>query len=107
MIAVRGTAHDFGCAHRVARVTVAIALRVAGGRCRYLQASGRLGPRGKCRRATYVSARGTSHWSFNSSRRLPAGTYVVRSRAIDASGNVERKQRLRGSLRNFVTVRLR
>jgi hypothetical protein len=106
-ITVRGTARDFGCAHRVARVTVAIALRAGGGRCRYLQASGRLAPRGKCRRATYITARGTSHWSFTSSRRLPAGTYVVRSRAIDAAGNVERKQRLKGSLRNFATLRLR
>jgi hypothetical protein len=31
---------------------------------------------------------------------------VVRSRAIDLAGNVERKQRLTGRLRNFVTVRL-
>jgi hypothetical protein len=106
-ISAHGTALDFGCAHRVARVTVAIALRAGGGRCRYLQANGRLGARGKCRRATYVSARGTSRWSFTSTRRLPSGTYVVRSRAIDAPGNVERKQRLKGRLRNFVTLRLR
>jgi hypothetical protein len=104
-IAVSGSAGDFGCAHRVARVTVAIARRAGGGRCQYLLASGHLGPRGKCRRATYVSARGTKKWSF-SSRRLPAGVYLVRSRAIDAAGNVERKQRLKGRLRNFVTVRL-
>jgi hypothetical protein len=32
---------------------------------------------------------------------------VVRSRAIDAAGNVERKQRLGGRARNFVTVRVR
>jgi hypothetical protein len=105
-ISVRGTARDLGCSRRVARVTVAIARRAGGGGCRYVQASGRLGPRGKCRRATYVSARGTSRWAFTPSRRLPAGTYVVRSRAIDAAGNVERKQRLKGRLRNFVTVRL-
>jgi hypothetical protein len=105
-IAVRGTAHDLGCSHRVARVTVAIAQRGGGGHCRYLLANGRLGPRGKCRRAIYVSARGTSHWSYTPSRRLPPGVYVVRSRAIDAAGNVERKQRLRGRLRNFLTVRL-
>ena len=105
-IVVRGTAGDFGCSHRVARVTVAIARRAGGGHCRYLLASGRLGPRGKCRRAVYVSARGTKKWSFTSPRRLPAGVYVVRSRAIDSAGNIERKQRLAGRLRNFVTLRL-
>jgi hypothetical protein len=31
----------------------------------------------------------------------------VRSRAIDAAGNVEHKHRLRGRLRNFVTVTVR
>jgi hypothetical protein len=105
-IIVRGTARDFGCAHRVARATVAIARRAGGGHCQYLLASGRLGARGKCRRAVYVSARGTSHWSFTAPRRLPAGVYLIRSRAIDAAGNVERKPRLKGRLRNFVTVRL-
>ena len=105
-IAVRGTAHDLGCSHRVARVTVAIAQRAGGGHCRYVLANGRLGPRGKCRRAIYVSAHGTSHWSYTPSRRLPAGVFVLRSRAIDAAGNVERKQRLKGRLRNFLTVRL-
>jgi hypothetical protein len=105
-IAVRGTARDSGCAHKVARVTVAIARRAGGARCQYLLASGLLGPRGKCRRAVYVTTRGTAKWSFTS-RRLPAGVYLIRSRAIDAAGNVEHKQRLKGRLRNFVTVRLR
>jgi hypothetical protein len=106
-ISVRGSAADYGCAHRVARVTVAIARRAGGGRCQYLLASGRLGTRDKCRRATYITARGTKRWAFTPSRRLPAGVYVVRSRAIDSAGNVERKQRLAGRLRNFVTLRLR
>jgi hypothetical protein len=88
-------------------VTVAVAKRAGGGRCRYVLASGRLGARGSCRHATYVSARGTSHWVLRVARRVPPGTYVVRSRAIDAAGNLERKQRLRGRARNFVTVRVR
>jgi hypothetical protein len=104
---VRGTASDVGCSGGVARVTVAVAKRAGGGRCRYLEASGRLGPRGSCRHATYVSARGTSRWSLAPPLRLPSGTYLVRSRAIDGAGNVERKQRLTGRLRNFVTLRLR
>jgi hypothetical protein len=107
LLAVHGSAGDRGCSHRVARVTVAVAKRVHGGRCRYLDASGRLGPRGRCRHATYVSARGTTHWSLRVARRLPPGTYVVRSRAIDAAGNVERKHRLHGRERNFVVVRVR
>ena len=36
-------------------------------------------------------------------RRLPAGTYQVWVRAIDAAGNVERKKRTR----NFKRLRLR
>jgi hypothetical protein len=107
VLTVRGSASDRGCAHRLARVTVAVAKRSEGGRCRYLQADGRLGARGSCRHATYVSARGTTHWLLRVARRVPPGTYVVRSRAIDAAGNVERKQRLRGRARNFVTVRVR
>jgi hypothetical protein len=107
MVTVRGSARDRGCAHRVARVTVAVARRAGGGRCRYLQAGGRLGPRGSCRHATYVSARGTVHWSLRVARRAPPGTYVIRCRAIDAAGNVERKHRLSGRARNFVVVRVR
>lgn len=106
-IAARGSASDSGCSGTVARVTLAVALRIGGGRCRYLQASGRLGARVRCRQPTYVSASGTSAWSLHLRRRLPPGTYVVRSRAIDAAGNVERKSRLHGRLRNFVTLRLR
>jgi hypothetical protein len=106
ILTVRGSAADRGCAHGVARVTVAVAKRAGGGRCRYVLANGRLGARGSCRHATYVSARGTSHWVLRVARRVPPGTYVVRSRAIDAAGNLERKQRLRGRARNFVTVRV-
>jgi hypothetical protein len=107
VLTVRGSARDRGCSHRVARVTVALARRAGGGRCRYLQTSGRLGPRGSCRHATYVSARGTRSWALRIARPAPRGTYVVRSRAIDAAGNVERKHRLHGHARNFVTVRVR
>jgi hypothetical protein len=105
-LSVTGTARDRGCSGSVARVTVAVARRSGGGRCRYLQIGGRLGAVVRCRQPTYVPARGTSHWALRVPGRLPAGVYVVRSRAIDAAGNVERKQRLRGRLRNFVTVRV-
>jgi hypothetical protein len=107
VLTVRGTASDRGCSHRVARVTVAIARRAGQGRCRYVQASGRLGRRGSCRHTTYASARGTKHWTLRVARRVPPGTYVVRSRAIDAAGNVEHKHRLHGRARNFVVVAVR
>jgi hypothetical protein len=51
-----------------------------------------------------VSARGTAKWTLRPARHLPRGTYVVRSRAIDAAGNIERKRRLNGRARNFVTL---
>ena len=104
---VTGKAHDLGCSKRVARVTVALAKRTGNGRCRYLRAGGALGKAVSCRRPTYIQAKGTKTWTFRSASKLPAGTYVVRSRAIDAAGNLERKQRRRGRLRNFVTVKLR
>ena len=104
---IKGTAHDLGCSKRVARVTVALAKRAGRGRCRYLQGGGALGRKVSCRRPTYVQAKGTTKWSFHSARPLSGGTYVVRSRAIDAAGNLERKQRRKGRLRNFVTVKLR
>jgi hypothetical protein len=102
---LRGTAADRACGRRgrLARVTVAVARRVQGG-CRYLRASGRFGMRTSCRRPTYVNARGTKRWSLGVHHRLARGTYVVRSRAIDAAGNVERKRRLRGRARNFATL---
>ncbi len=104
---LRGTAADRACTRRgrVARVTIAVARRVHGG-CRYLQASGRFGRRTSCRRPTYVAARGTRRWSLRLRRQLARGTYVVRSRAIDAAGNVERKRRLRGRARNFIALRV-
>jgi hypothetical protein len=106
VLSVRGSARDRGCSRVVARVTVAVARRTGGGRCRYLQASGRFGARTSCRRPTYLTAAGTRRWSLGVSSTLAPGTYTVRSRAIDAAGNVERKSRLRGRLRNFATLRV-
>jgi hypothetical protein len=106
-LSVRGTARDRGCSQAVARVTVAVVLRADDDGCRYLHANGRLGPRTGCRRPTYVTAKGTSRWSLRIAGPLPRGAYVVRSRAIDATGNVERKTRQSGKRRNSVTLRLR
>ncbi len=48
-------------------------------------------------RQHWLGARGTARWSFRLSKRLPRGTYLVRTRAIDFAGNVEkpRVRRLR------------
>jgi hypothetical protein len=100
-----GTASDRGCKGargRVKQVRVSIA-RLAGKRCRLLQANGRFSSHAvSCRKTHYLRARGASKWSFTSRRALPAGRYIVRVRATDAAGNRERASRtnrLRLSLR--------
>jgi hypothetical protein len=96
-VRIRGTAIDHGCGvngslarKRVTRVWVSIARRLAHGRCRYVAARG-LGPAMPCTRPRYVRARGTSSWSLTLHRPLPAGRYVVSTRAIDKAGNTERR----------------
>lgn len=105
-IYVRGTAHDFGCAHKVAHVALSIALRLGNGRCRYVGEGLRLGNRVKCSRITWVMARGASHWSLTTAPHLRAGAYVIRSRGIDGVGNVERVERAHGALRNVAALQL-
>jgi hypothetical protein len=108
--ALRGAARDRSCgrrAGRVAKVTVAVARRVSPGRCSWVGAGGALGPPVGCRQPTYVTANGAPRWSLRLGAHLPRGTYLIRSRAIDSAGNVERKTRLRGRDRNFLTYRLR
>jgi hypothetical protein len=105
---LRGTAHDRGCAG-VARVVVAVAHRERGRghRCRYLGAGGRLGRVTSCFRPIYVPASGAKRWRFALRHKLPAGTYVIRCRAIDRTGNVELKQRLTGRRRNLLKLTVR
>jgi S-formylglutathione hydrolase FrmB len=103
-LSVRGNASDRGCAsvRQVARVELAISRRERGGTCRNLRRSCRLGRRTSCRRPAFLPARGTSRWRFGRAR-LPKGTYMLRSRAVDRSGNVERRA---ARARNRLTVRL-
>jgi subtilase family serine protease len=84
-----GTASDGGCNGRVRRVSVSVA-RVSGTRCRFLRASGRLGPAVACSHATALTASGTTRWSLRIRGRLPRGTYRVAVRAVDAAGNTGR-----------------
>ena len=103
---VRGRARDRGCGEDrpVARVQLSIARREPRRRCRYLRESGRLGRRVACRRRHFLGARGTSAWRLAEDVRLPDGVYVLRTRAHDGAGNVERAVRPH---RNRVVIRLR
>jgi uncharacterized low-complexity protein len=83
---LRGTAGDRGCG--VAMVTVSI-LRVHGKGCQPLMSSGKVGHTGSCSARRFVVANGTSQWRLKLPKRLPKGTYLVRTRAIDFAGNVQ------------------
>ena len=92
---LRGTAKGAGC--RIAQVRVAIGRKV-GSQCRFLRANGRFGARRSCLRTQYLRARGTTRWSLAKRVRLPRGSYLVWSRAIDSAGQIERKAKARNLL---------
>jgi hypothetical protein len=89
--AIHGIAIDQGCgangAGKVKAVSVAIARKV-GKRCQHLTPSGRLGRATGCTHV-WLPTKGSSAWRFRLSHRLPRGTYIVSTRAIDSAGNVE------------------
>jgi hypothetical protein len=92
----------------VARVEVAVARRVSGGRCRWYRrgggagGAGGFGPAGSCSAPSFVRARGTSSWAARVAIRA-RGRYVISSRAVQRGGLVERA-RARSNTR---TLRLR
>ncbi len=92
---LRGAARDIGCG--VDRVAISVQ-RKHGRAVQTLVAKGRLRKLGHGRQHWFV-VRGTTHWSFRLSKRLPRGTYRVRTRAIDFAGNVERPRVRRLRLR--------
>jgi hypothetical protein len=83
---LRGSADDRGCG--VAIVTVSI-LRVRGKRCQPVSRTGKLGHTGKCTPKNFVVATGTTRWQLALPKKLPKGTYLIRTRAIDLAGNVQ------------------
>ena len=89
---LRGNARDRGCG--VDRVTISVA-RKLGRRCRVLSPKRRLGHRTSCARRHWLPVRGTTRWSFRLPKRLTKGTYVIRTRAVDFAGNVQRPRRHR------------
>jgi hypothetical protein len=83
---LRGTARDVGCG--VAMVTISVA-RQHGKRCEYLATNRRLSKPTHCSGHWLVAA-GTKSWHLSLPKHLPRGTYLVRTRAIDFAGNVQR-----------------
>jgi hypothetical protein len=97
-----GTSRDKGCkgangivaAGKVQRVFVSVA-KVRGKpkrqTCAFLTKQGTLAPYRSCRKPTLLRAHGTSRWSITlAAQGLPAGSYRVVARAVDASKNKER-----------------
>lgn len=102
-LTIKGVATDKGCPGkpaRISRVSVSIARAAGGGKCRLMTAGGRFGIKRSCSRTIFNRARGTTRWAFRLPRRhLPAGRYLVWSRAVDASRNGEPKVSARNRLR--------
>ena len=97
---VAGTARDNS---GVDRVEVALGRRLPGGRCAWLGRGTRLLP-GRCAEPRFLRARlsGGLRFTLRLGRLLPRGTYVLRSRAVDLGGQVERTR----PGRNAVSFRL-
>jgi hypothetical protein len=93
---LRGIAIDQGCgaagAGKVKSVSVAIARKV-GKRCQHLMRNGRLDRASACTSHIWLAAKGSKSWTFRARHQLPRGRYLVRTRAIDAAGNVETQVR--------------
>jgi hypothetical protein len=91
---LRGIAADVGCG--LDRVTISVQ-RKSGKVFKTLFRKSPLLRKLRHGRRHWLPVRGTAHWSFRLSKRLPRGTYLVRTRAIDFAGNVQkpRVKRLR------------
>ena len=85
---VAGTARDD---RGVARVEVALSRSIGRGRCLWLRRNSRLA-RGPCGRPIYLTARLVNglRFTLRLGRLLPRGSYTVRSRAVDLSGQADR-----------------
>jgi X-Pro dipeptidyl-peptidase-like protein len=81
---------------RVTHVYVMVYRPTSGGRCRFVQRSGRLTRARSCRRPVEFRASGTSRWHLTLRIPLPPGGYLVRSDAVD--GNHRHQLRTSGSV---------
>jgi len=75
---------------RVVHVYAMIYRRTRHGRCRFLRRDGRLTHARSCSRPIEYRASGTSHWRLRLRIRIPAGSYLVRSDAVDGYGRHQR-----------------
>jgi hypothetical protein len=92
-----GTARDDA---GLKRVDVAVTAGT-GATCLRLAKDGTL-KRGDCRKPIWLRANGKAKWRFVLKKPLPKGGYVVRSRATDGAGHLERKfSTARGNRRAF------
>jgi dienelactone hydrolase len=99
-IVIRGTAGEHPCAHisraarhleRVAHVFVMVYRPVGSGRCRFLEASGKLSRPRSCSRPLEFLARGKHRWILRLRFTIPAGRYVVRVDAVDGTSRHQRR----------------
>ena len=101
-LTVRGKSSDRGCgasgSGAVSRVTVSVQ-RKNGKRCQFMSSKGKLGSKKSCGSPKWLSAHGTSSWSFGMPKSLPRGTYLVRVRAHDSAGNVGARKSLHVRMR--------
>lgn len=99
---IEGTAADD---FLVKRVQIAVARR-SGSRCAFLRRGGRrFSARRRCSRPVWIRTRLQSNLRFTlRAARLPRGRYMIRTRAFDDRGQVERRTRKR---RNVVSFSLR
>jgi len=93
--ALSGTASGDVAKVEVALVRASGGARTAARRCQWLTTSGRLASRpprgGRCLTPVWLKASGTRSWKLRLRRPLPAGSYVLYSRAVDAAGAPEAK----------------
>jgi hypothetical protein len=89
---LRGVTTERDCAGRAAprQVGVAVARR-AGGRCRFVGRTGRLGRPTRCVPTSFLRVRALrrERWRVALRRALPPGPYLAWARASDRAGNVE------------------
>ncbi|HEX8647886.1 MAG TPA: hypothetical protein VF715_13375 [Thermoleophilaceae bacterium] len=101
---VRGRTADRGCKDASAAkalnglaVTVSVSKR-EGRKCRFVEATGRLGKRRSCGRPTKLRAKGRYNlktrkieWTLKRTVKIPRGRYRLRVTGVDQSGNLERR----------------
>jgi hypothetical protein len=112
---IKGTASD---SDGVKRVEVAVVgftrgVHVAAkkrGTCLLLRSNGKLkrtkaDKRNRCTKRIFLKAKGTTSWTFKLKKKLPKGSYVIFSRAIDKTGKLE--THFSSSRGNRVTIKVK